>query len=143
MWLSKEFLNEKTYTVSNYWRVSEYTHLIDEDKVHVVVKWYVSKEIRDEHWANANNDVRVYYLDTKKKVIQEPVMETVVVPAVLDENGVEITPEQTTQVATGEYTDVRTNEADYVKIDQLTAVIVPFMYQQLSSRWDFLWASRE
>lgn len=158
MWLSKTILNQKNFTNSTYWRVVEYTHLIDQDQINLVVKWYASKEVRDEHGVDANNDVKVYYIDTKKKFVKEEIMEDKIIPAVESQEAIEATydeewivltpfvpaipeqPERIEKVGTGQFKDVWINEDKYIDVSQLVDVILPFIYDNLVARGDFIWS---
>lgn len=143
MALIKTLKNHNTFSESNYWVLSEYSHFIDQNQIRLVINWYVSEEMYRRYWVESANDTRIYILDTVKKTAKTPIFEEKEFPAVYqEENGEKhmIMPARTELVPTGKFEEVWVNEKDYVNADELIKQVVPFIYKSLSESGDFKWA---
>lgn len=147
--LNKPIQNPLNGSISTHWKVVEYAHNINDNKIYLVLWWYVSEEIA-KNFPSMRNDVKSYSLDTVKKYIQEEVIEDVEFEEVLEseaviaEDGTIISPHIPYQpagvfpVRTWRYVDVWSNKSEYINVDNLVNVIIPFIHNELLSKWDFI-----
>lgn len=59
---------------SNYWTIVEFTLLVIEKKLNIVVRWFISEEQRGSDGLSSSSDFKVLYFDTEKKFNQVEVM---------------------------------------------------------------------